>query len=62
MIAPILEQHEGITVLRDDKIEGGTKARFLATLLDPTKQGHVYATPAPGGFQVALAATAKRHN
>lgn len=59
MIKPILEEHNGITVLRDDKIQGGTKARFLYKLLDPTKQGYVYATPAYGGFQIALAATLK---
>lgn len=56
----VLEQHDGITVLRDDTIEGGTKARFLEKLLDPAAPGYAYATPAYGGFQVALAATAKR--
>jgi Pyridoxal-phosphate dependent enzyme len=54
-----LQKHNGITVLRDDLLEGGTKSRFLAQLMDPEARGYVYATPAFGGFQIALAATAK---
>jgi hypothetical protein len=49
-----LREHEGILVARDDLIGGGTKARYLAQLFD----GHeelVYATPAEGGAQTALA-------
>lgn len=55
-----LEVHNGITVLRDDLLEGGTKTRFLDKILDPEKKGYVYASPAYGGFQIALASVAKR--
>ncbi len=49
-----VREHEGILVARDDLIGGGTKARYLAQLFE----GHdelVYASPAEGGSQTALA-------
>lgn len=54
-----LETHAGIHVLRDDLLEGGSKTRFLEQLLDPAAEQYLYASPAFGGFQIALAATAK---
>lgn len=51
-----LEKHNGITVLRDDLLPGGTKSRLVKRLLDYGTSAHVYASPAAGGFQVALAA------
>jgi hypothetical protein len=30
--APIVEEHEGVFVVRDDLFEGGTKARFIPAL------------------------------
>lgn len=56
---PIVTEHDGVTVIRDDLFPGGTKARFLGDLFE----GHdevVYASPAEGGAQTALAAVAQR--
>lgn len=51
---PILRQHDGITVVRDDLYHGGSKARFLPALFDGFAE-LVYATPPEGGAQTALA-------
>lgn len=51
----IIENHNGINVLRDDLLPGGTKSIFIGQLLDPTKNFYVYASPVYGGFQIALA-------
>lgn len=55
-----LEQHEGITVLRDDLLPGGTKSRFLRQLLPMEFAEFVYASPVYGGFQIALAAVCQQ--
>ena len=44
MIAPILEMHHGIAVVRDDLFPGGTKARFIAQVFDGVQEA-VYASP-----------------
>lgn len=49
-----LEVHNGITVLRDDKLLGGTKSVIVEKIIQPGKQ-YVYASPVYGGFQIALA-------
>lgn len=54
MTAPIVIEHDGISVVRDDLFPGGTKARYLAHLFDQADEV-VYATPAEGGAQTALA-------
>jgi len=56
---PSLEiiEHDGILVVRDDKMPGGTKARVLSVLFDH-HQEYVYASPVFGYAQVALAHTA----
>jgi len=55
MIAdPIVKEHEGVLVVRDDLIRGGSKRRFVDRII----AGHdevVYATPAYGGAQIAIA-------
>lgn len=56
---PQLVEHDGIAVVRDDLFPGGTKARFLGALFDGADEV-VYASPAEGGAQTALAAVAKR--
>lgn len=56
---PILRDHDGITVVRDDLFLGGTKARFLP-LLFKDREEVVYASPCEGGAQTALAWTARR--
>lgn len=51
-------EHDGISVVRDDLHPGGTKARYLASLFDGAGEC-VYASPAEGGAQTALAHCAK---
>lgn len=55
---PIVRDHEGISVVRDDLFPGGTKARFMPALFDGAAEV-VYASPAEGGAQTALAHAAK---
>lgn len=58
MAKPKTTEHDGITVVRDDLHPGGTKARFLISLFADHDE-IVYASPAEGGAQTALAACAK---
>jgi len=58
MTAPIVEQHRGIIVVRDDLFPGGTKARYIGRVFDGATEA-VYASPAEGGAQTALAHTAR---
>lgn len=51
-----IEQHNGVHVLRDDLLPGGTKSIILPKILDPSKDYYVYASPVYGGMQIALAA------
>lgn len=57
--APIIVEHDGMLVVRDDLLPGGTKARFMAMLFDGAREA-VYASPAEGGAQTALAHVARR--
>jgi hypothetical protein len=59
MTAPIVTYHAGIAVVRDDLFPGGTKARFLPVLYQDADEV-VYASPAEGGAQTALAHTAAK--
>jgi hypothetical protein len=56
--APIIQEHSGILVVRDDLIAGGTKRRVLPYLLQGADE-FVYASPAYGYAQVALAITCR---
>lgn len=56
---PAVVVHDGIHVVRDDLIGGGTKARFLVKLFQGADE-IVYATPAEGGAQSALAWAAQQ--
>lgn len=58
MIAPIVVEHDGIHVVRDDLFPGGTKARFIGQLFDGVDEV-VYASPQEGGAQTALATVAR---
>lgn len=51
---PVLEEHDGIVVVRDDLVEGGTKVRAAVQCLDSAEEW-VYAGPAYGYAQLALA-------
>jgi hypothetical protein len=57
--APIVETYDGFLVARDDLYPGGTKSRFVPQLFEDADEV-VYATPAQGGAQFALAYTAHR--
>jgi threonine dehydratase len=56
--APVLEECAGFLVVRDDLVPGGTKARILPRLLQGAAEEYVYASPAYGYAQVALAHSA----
>jgi len=62
--APVIEIHEGIQVVRDDLITGGSKQRFGDPLLrDESVDEWVYgSSPATGYAQVALAAACAKYN
>lgn len=55
---PTVVEHDGIHVVRDDLIGGGTKARYIVRLFDDAEEV-VYATPAEGGAQTAIAWAAR---
>jgi hypothetical protein len=59
--APVLEEHAGVLVVRDDLVPGGTKARYLAGLFAQHDRV-AYASPAYGGAQLALAYCARAAN
>lgn len=53
---PVVEAHGGIRVVRDDLLPGGTKMRAIEPLIAASMAGEfVYASPAQGYAQVALA-------
>jgi hypothetical protein len=54
---PVVRRHDGILVVRDDLFPGGTKARFFPRLFESAGE-LVYASPAEGGAQTALATVA----
>jgi len=55
--APIITEHDGILVVRDDLFPGGTKARFIPALFEDADE-LVYASPPEGGAQTAIATCA----
>lgn len=55
---PQIVEHDGVLVVRDDLIGGGTKARYVLGLFDAADEV-VYASPAEGGAQTALAWAAR---
>lgn len=59
MIPPVVTEHRGVHVVRDDLFPGGTKAPFLPVLFRDADEV-VYATPAQGGAQTALAHVARQ--
>lgn len=54
MIKPVVQEINGILVVRDDLLPGGTKSRVLPQFLTGADE-FVYATPAYGYAQIALA-------
>jgi hypothetical protein len=59
MTMPRVIEYDGVLVVRDDLFPGGTKARFLPSLFDGVEEV-VYASPAEGGAQTALATVASQ--
>ena len=59
MIPPQVREHDGVAVVRDDLYPGGTKARFLIDVCAAHAEV-VYASPAEGGAQTALAHAARQ--
>ena len=58
--APVIEEHAGVLVVRDDLLPGGTKMRALLPLMQAQAAAEfVYASPAQGYAQVALAHCAR---
>lgn len=60
----VLEEHAGITVVRDDLLPGGTKRRALGAILGGGPSvvwEYVYPSPVFGFAQVALAHAARDH-
>jgi len=55
---PVVIEHDGVHVVRDDLFPGGTKARFIGQLFDGADEV-VYASPQEGGAQTALATVAR---
>lgn len=60
MNPPEVEEHEGVLVVRDDRVDGGTKVRAIPALLEAIGAAEevVYASPASGYAQVALSIAA----
>lgn len=56
---PVLAEHDGVLVVRDDLYPGGTKARFIGAFFVDADEA-VYASPAEGGAQTALATVARQ--
>lgn len=56
---PVIEKHDGIVVVRDDLIAGGTKVRALPVLFTGAEE-YAYASPVYGYAQIALAHCAAR--
>lgn len=56
---PTISEHAGVLVVRDDLIPGGTKARILPAMIEAGRE-YVYASPAYGYAQVALAIVARQ--
>jgi cysteine synthase len=54
-----LYKYKNLTILRDDKLIGGSKSRFIKDLLDMNKKGFIYCSLGYGAFQVALSQICK---
>lgn len=58
---PVIEEYSGFLVVRDDLLPGGTKMRAIMPLIESSLATEfVYASPAQGYAQVALALCAER--
>jgi cysteine synthase len=60
METPIIKNHYGVHVVRDDLLEGGTKSVLMKHMDKPEIKEFVYASPVYGGFQIAISAYCKK--
>ena len=61
---PVIEEHEGIKVVRDDLLDGGSKVRFADYLIQshPEIEEWVYgSSPATGYAQISLSCLCRRY-
>jgi hypothetical protein len=56
---PAIWVHDGISVVRDDLLPGGTKRRAIHLLFNSVADEYIYASPAQGAAQIALAYAAR---
>ena len=61
---PVIMEHDGFLVVRDDLIDGGSKTRFIQPLVkDFVGDEFVYgSSPATGYAQISLARVCKHFN
>ena len=60
---PVIKEYDGIKVVRDDKLDGGTKRRAFYTYVKSTDyEEYVYASPRQGYAQLSLAYACKDLN
>ena len=57
-----IEKYNGVYVLRDDLLPGGTKSILMEDILPPEYDEYVYASPVYGAFQLALSVWCKENN
>lgn len=57
----LIEKHNGIFVLRDDVLAGGTKSVLMPSIIGSAKE-YVYCSPVYGGFQIALSDYCAKYN
>jgi threonine dehydratase len=57
-----IEKHNGVYVLRDDLLPGGSKSILMEHILDDKYNEYVYASPVYGAFQIALSIWCKDNN
>jgi len=60
MDTPIIKNHYGVHIVRDDLLDGGTKSVLMKHMDKPDIKEFVYASPVYGGFQVAISAYCKK--
>jgi hypothetical protein len=60
MDTPIIKNHYGVHIVRDDLLEGGTKSILMKHIDKPDIKEFVYASPSYGGFQIAISAYCKK--
>ena len=62
--APVIEEHEGFVVVRDDLLDGGSKMRFADYLIksEPEIEEWVYgSSPATGYAQISLSCLCRKY-